>query len=194
MINTPNPITSVHGANGFYGIHQSQTPSLLQDSSSNLQLSRGLAGFGAGMSLTAGVLGGINAFNSANALNSQIDDLKKAEQLKLTQLDTALNQAKLVSAKQAQQTVSQQASDITQSGMDMSSSVFLTAINQTVINQMNKDFISNANVTVEKLNTLFDTRNKMEDVFQAQQGMVAQGFGGILSAGIGAVSLASILA
>lgn len=193
MINTPNPITSVHGANGFYGIHQSQTPSLLQGSSSNLQLSRGLAGFGAGMSLTSGVLSGVSAFNSATALNAQIDDLKKAEQLKLTQLDTSLNQAKLVSAKQAQSIISQQASDITKSGMDMSSSVFLTAMNQTVINQMNKDFISNANVTIEKLNTLFDTKNKMESLFQTQQGMVAQGFGNILSAGIGAVSLASVL-
>ena len=57
---------------------------------------------------------------------------------------------------------------------------------------MNKDFIADANITIEKLNTLFNTKNQMENIFNFQQGMVAQGFTNFISAGLGLFNLASL--
>ena len=192
MINAPIPINSPYSAKGFYGIQQSQLKPFTPNSTSNLQTSRSLAGFGVGLSLTSSILNGINVLNSVNGLNSQIEDLKKAQDLKIKQLNTALNQQKSVSSKQATELISQQASDVTKGGMDLSSSVFLTAINEVEINKMNKDFIADANITIEKLNTLFNTKNQMENIFNIQQGMVAQGFGNFISAGLGLFNLASL--
>jgi hypothetical protein len=192
MINAPLPINSPYSAKGFYGIQQSELKPFAPNNTSNLQTNKVLAGIGVGLSLTSSILNGINILNSVNGLNSQIEDLKKVQNLKIEQLNTALNQQKSVSSKQATQLISQQASDVTKSGIDLSSSVFLTAINEVEVNKMNKDFIADTNVTIEKLNTLFDTKNQMENIFNIQQGMVAQGFNNFLSAGLGLFNLASL--
>jgi hypothetical protein len=186
-----NPINSPAGANGYYGIQNSSN--LLNMNKNPTSSAGGLTKLGYGLNVLSGMMSGYSSFQLAQGLSSSIDEVINQGNLKLSQINSALNQGQAISSRQANITIQKHQLELSNSEIGLGSEVAMKQFNQDYANKLSQDFISDVNGTVEKLNTLFTVRNQVSSIVQQQEQGVLSGAMSFIGAGISAGLLVATL-